>query len=67
MPRTLYSEESFWVSPLDYERKNFLILKIPAMDMSWVFQDNQGIIGPIQKIGRVHCKRHRIYERQLTH
>jgi len=36
---------------------------IPLVDMSWVLEDNQDIIVPIQRVGGVPYKRHRIYER----
>ena len=40
-----------------------LELKIPVVDMSWILEDNQAMIAPIERIGGVPYKRHRIYER----
>lgn len=47
--------------------KQLMEINIYKVDMSWVLEDNQDIIGPIEKIGGVPYKRHRIYERSLTH
>jgi GNAT superfamily N-acetyltransferase len=47
--------------------KQLMEINIFQVDMSWVLEDNQAIIGPIEKIGGVPYKRHRIYERNLTH
>ena len=47
--------------------KQLMELNIFRVDMSWVLEDNQAMIGPIEKIGGVPYKRHRIYERSLTH
>ena len=47
--------------------KQLMKLNIFRVDMSWILEDNQAIIGPIEKIGGVPYKRHRIYERSFTH
>ena len=41
--------------------------KIPVVDMSWVLEDNQLMASPIERVGGVPYKRHRIYERTLSH
>ncbi len=47
--------------------KKLMEMNIFRVDMSWVLEDNQAMIGPIEKIGGVPYKRHRIYERSFTH
>ncbi len=47
--------------------KQLIEMNIHRVDMSWVLEDNQAIIGPIEKIGGVPYKRHRIYERSFSH
>jgi hypothetical protein len=47
--------------------KQLMEINIFRVDMSWILEDNQAIIGPIEKIGGVPYKRHRIYERIITH
>ncbi len=47
--------------------KQLMEINIFRVDMSWVLEDNRAMIGPIEKIGGVPYKRHRIYERSLTH
>jgi len=47
--------------------KQLMEINIFRVDMSWVLEDNQAMIGPIEKIGGIPYKRHRIYERSLTH
>ena len=47
--------------------KQLLEMKKPIVDTSWVLEDNQAMIGPIERIGGVPYKRHRLYERNLTH
>ena len=45
--------------------KIFLEKKIKWCDMSWVLEDNKGMLGPIHRLGGVIYKRHRIYERDI--
>jgi GNAT superfamily N-acetyltransferase len=47
--------------------KQLMEMNIFRVDMSWILEDNQAMIGPIEKIGGIPYKRHRIYERSLTH
>jgi len=47
--------------------KQLMAMNIFRVDMSWVLEDNLAMIGPIEKIGGIPYKRHRIYERSLTH
>jgi len=47
--------------------KQLMEMNIYRVDMSWVLEDNQAMIGPIEKFGGVPYKRHRIYERSITH
>ena len=47
--------------------KQLMELNIFRVDMSWILEDNQAMIGPIEKIGGVPYKRHRIYERSFSH
>jgi len=47
--------------------KQLMEMDIYKVDTSWVLEDNRDIIVPIEKIGGVPYKRHRIYERSLTH
>jgi GNAT superfamily N-acetyltransferase len=47
--------------------KQLLEMNLFRVDMSWVLEDNQAIIGPIEKIGGAPYKRHRLYERNITH
>ena len=47
--------------------QKLLAMNIPVTDTSWVLEDNQAIIDPIRRIGGVPYKRHRIYERSLSH
>lgn len=47
--------------------KQLMELNIFRVDMSWILEDNQAMISPIEKIGGVPYKRHRIYERSFTH
>jgi GNAT superfamily N-acetyltransferase len=45
--------------------KNFLEKKIKWCDMSWVLEDNKGMLGPLYRLGGTIYKRHRIYERNI--
>ena len=45
--------------------KKFVEKKIKWCDMSWVLEDNKGILSPISRLGGAIYKRHRIYERDL--
>lgn len=47
--------------------KQLMEMNIFRVDMSWVLEDNQAMIGPIEKIGGTPYKRHRIYERSITY
>ena len=47
--------------------KQLLEMKKPCVETSWVLEDNQAMIGPIERIGAVLYKRHRLYERNFTH
>lgn len=47
--------------------KQLMEMNIFRVDMSWVLEDNQAMIGPIEKIGGIPYKRHRLYERSITH
>ena len=47
--------------------KQLMEMNIFRVDMSWILEDNQAMIGPIEKIGGIPYKRHRIYERSLTY
>ena len=47
--------------------KQLMEMNIFRVDMSWVLEDNQAMIGPIEKIGGVSYKRHRLYERNINH
>jgi len=47
--------------------KQLMEINIFQVDMSWVLEDNRAIIGPIEKIGGIPYKRHRLYERTITH
>ena len=47
--------------------KQLMEMGIFRVDMSWVLEDNQAMIGPIEKIGGIPYKRHRLYERNLNH
>ncbi len=46
--------------------KQLMEINIFRVDMSWVLEDNQAMIGPIEKIGGSPYKRHRIYERNIS-
>ena len=46
--------------------KQLMEMNIFRVDMSWILEDNTAMIGPIEKIGGVIYKRHRIYERNIT-
>jgi hypothetical protein len=46
--------------------KLFLEKKINWCEMSWLLEDNKGILDPMHRIGGVIYKRHRIYERFIT-
>ena len=45
--------------------KQFLEAKIKWCDMSWVLEDNKGMLVPIRRLGGTIYKRHRIYERNI--
>ena len=45
--------------------KKFVEKKIKWCDMSWVLEDNKGMLGPIHRLGGTIYKRHRIYERNI--
>ena len=45
--------------------KKFVEKKIEWCDMSWVLEDNKGILAPISRLGGTIYKRHRIYERSF--
>ncbi len=47
--------------------RQLLEMKKPFVETSWVLEDNQAMIGPIERIGAVLYKRHRLYERNFTH
>ena len=47
--------------------KQLMEMNIFRVDTSWVLEDNQAMIGPIEKIGGIPYKRHRLYERSITH
>jgi GNAT superfamily N-acetyltransferase len=52
---------------LYYETYNkFLEKKIKWCDMSWILEDNKGMLGPIHRLGGTIYKRHRIYERNIS-
>jgi GNAT superfamily N-acetyltransferase len=46
--------------------KQLMEMNLFRVDMSWVLEDNQAMIGPIEKIGGTPYKRHRIYERNIS-
>ena len=51
---------------LYYETYNkFIENKIKWCDMSWVLEDNKGILDPLYRLGGTIYKRHRIYERNI--
>jgi hypothetical protein len=43
----------------------FIEKKIKWCDMSWVLEDNKGMLEPIYRLGGTIYKRHRIYERNI--
>ncbi len=45
--------------------KKFLEKKIKWCDMSWVLEDNKGMLAPLERIGGKIYKRHRVYERSF--
>jgi len=47
--------------------KQLLEMKKPLVDSSWVLEDNRAMIGPIERIGGIPYKRHRLYERNISH
>jgi GNAT superfamily N-acetyltransferase len=44
----------------------FMEKKIKWIEMSWLLEDNKGIVDPMHRIGGEIYKRHRIYERSIT-
>jgi len=45
--------------------KKFLEKKIKWCDMSWILEDNKGMLNSIYRLGGTIYKRHRIYERNI--
>ena len=45
--------------------KKFVEKKIKWCDMSWVLEDNKGMLDSIYRLGGTIYKRHRIYERNI--
>jgi hypothetical protein len=45
--------------------KIFVEKKIKWFDMSWVLEDNKGMLVAIHRLGGTIYKRHRIYERNI--